>query len=517
MSNQNKVLIVSSWGYAPAWYKYEYTVNLFSPAFSKFAKFLRDFKCSSCCSTLVLGSALKNIGFECETIVFGLDTVANPSEALSENKNLRKLAEEKYEKWLSVLIEKCSCCKENQKHITVKVTPGVGKFHGWEYKGCVDHLFNIAFFTLLEKFENMKYNWVFLDITHGINFQTLAILYAVMACLTLFEMENKLIIVNSEPPSPSGMKCIKETSKSYQTINQLAILDVTRLKEALSFIKMLTSLKRLETSTIKKALKDLKRTYGSSSSLVRKLEDKVIPFFSLLKCGAIALTYKESYIEVDRGKRRILSFWDNIDELTKISLPNNFPYMPEVDEKNRCIIYPQANIYDALDNAVNLVIRDFYGRITEKHGPENLLSYMRNLIGIYGELGDRFAELIVKKSYGELNDILKYLNNADENTVPVYTYRILLLNVHKIRAYTQKTKRSLELSINEIEKIIKRQLEEKTKIVEAKSIPEEYLRNIVAHAGLGFPILIEFKIHKGSIKEVIFDKVTLRVIEKLIA
>ena len=176
MWNLGRVLLVAAWGYPPAWYEYEYVVSFSHPAF----RGVSGFRCRSCSSTLAIACALVSRGWDVDALIFGMDTVVDPSSA----EDLRKEAEKKFREWFEALLEQCDKCRDlglvGKSFADIVVLPGKGRFYGWEFRGSVAHLFNKAFAYVLNKL-GKGYSFVVLDLTHGLNFQLVTILYATVA------------------------------------------------------------------------------------------------------------------------------------------------------------------------------------------------------------------------------------------------------------------------------------------------------------------------------------------------
>jgi len=498
MKKSNKILIISSWGFPPAWFSYKYKVSIDHPLF----KDISHFECTSCCSTLVLVSALRKLDFDTKTIIFGLDSVANPS-----NGNPRKLAKDLYTSWLKVLVTKCSCCGDLGP-IEIEVLPGIGKFYGWSFKGSVDHLFNMAFNKLVTELNSTKYNWIFLDITHGINFQTIAILHAVVASVVLLDVERRLIVMNSEPAQGGEVKCIRYT-KNKTLPKELSIIDVSRLQRVVYFIRLLRALKTLDTSGIGLALKELKHL---NKELVKYLKNNIIPFFKLLRNGIVAVTFASACIDMeDKMRCPIINIC--IDKRSNMNLLPN--YNPVVDVKKKTIEYPKASIYESLNLALYIILNRFCEEIM-KDDDQDLIKYMKNITNKYKKYDYTYAELITKESYRQLELIMKYLEPylKYENGFTVYTYRLLLTKIHDVRKAIESKHRNLNVNLKYVRNIVKSQLREMNEI--NKNIQEIHLRDSIAHAGLEYAILKEFITKANTIKGIVYNKNVLSLVKKLV-
>jgi CRISPR-associated protein Csx1 len=156
------------------------------------------------CSTLALASLLKRASVEVEALVFGLDTLVQPASS----GDLRKRAEEVYRGFAEKFIRECSCCsileRGEEPPVRVVVTPGMGMFHGYAYKGSPVRIFNVAFSRILESAERFEPTFIVVGITHGVNHQMTAILYATMTAAALTGTDGRVEIFGTLPQEAQG-------------------------------------------------------------------------------------------------------------------------------------------------------------------------------------------------------------------------------------------------------------------------------------------------------------------------
>jgi len=218
-----KVLVVATWGYPPSWKECVYRVKITHKGFRSFLRgagisedLLNEFKLTSCCSTIAALTLLsKSKSLETHAIIFGSDSIINPS-TVKDGHELREEVREKYRKWFNELVrtsvEEIDGEARPAQGITEPefvILPGVGNYYGWRFEGSVDHLFLKAYHAILRKLSSDEYNYVAIDLTHGINFQTISVLYALIAASLTLDKEGKLVLLNSEPALLSTKPCIK--------------------------------------------------------------------------------------------------------------------------------------------------------------------------------------------------------------------------------------------------------------------------------------------------------------------
>lgn len=526
------VVVVGAWGYPPSWHLYDYGLVIGHRAFSRIGRMLQGSRCTSCCSTLVLASLLREyLGDYCvRVLVFGLDSVVDPNTS----RDLRKEAREQYLDWTKQLLDNCSCCGNlGLDDIEVTVLPGIGSYYGFRFNGMIDHLFNKAFakITQLLSDRGVDWKWVFLDLTHGLNFQMIAVLYATIASLILYDKEKRLIMLNSEPPGTlRGGRCIesKNTSEKReygskaggQIGGELTILDVSRLHEVIRLVRMLNGLKRLETGGLRQALRELSGSVGEAERIRRVFEDSIIPFFTLLRNGLVALAYPKAYVSIVSGEyRALLPNHPCREEILGGGVYGVPEYEAEVDLDSRTVSYPSASVYESLGYALKVILdgfcRSLCGGDCSRIG---LLEFMGNVIRVYRDYGYVYAENITSNERQNLNTIIGYLKPAliYEDGFTVYTYRLLWsMKHHLTRILSGKSGSSrLQVKLEDVEETIKRQLEE-----QKKKVDDNTLRNAIAHSGLEFSLLEGFTVsHRNSkiiVDRILYSKKAVELVNKI--
>lgn len=181
------ILIVAPWGYPPQWGLVEYDVRLKRKPLDRV-----HFKCKSCSSTIALLASLLKHGFtNVHLAIIGVDTRVKPNS----KGDYRKTVMERYKGDFKTLIDKTIEVNEfdevlgrrlkaygnGDSRVSFIIIPGVGIYYGYDYRGDIDQIFLTIYSRLLGVLERSELSkaMVVLDLTHGINYQTVITLYAV--------------------------------------------------------------------------------------------------------------------------------------------------------------------------------------------------------------------------------------------------------------------------------------------------------------------------------------------------
>ena len=201
MSVRNAI-VIASWGFPPQWRRAKYRLHLVDRGYNI------DFSCETCCSTVALAAALnlKESVNLCKVVVIGADSVLSP-ENFSDGVSFRKGVKNAFKGFVQALLRKenCACCESLSPDVfDVFIIPGIGKYYGYQFNGTIEQIFVSVFYRVLAVLREVKKADIFLDITHGINYQVVASLYATIAAILSFDptLEGRLFIVNSEPYPP---------------------------------------------------------------------------------------------------------------------------------------------------------------------------------------------------------------------------------------------------------------------------------------------------------------------------
>ena len=130
----------------------------------------------------------------------------------------------------------------------------MGTFHEYTYKGSPVHISNIAFSKILESIEHFKPTFIIVDVTHGVNYQMIAIFSAVMAATAVTKMEDRVVILNSEPyPRRRPPQKLPQENPAEES-PLLNILDVTQLSEALMFAQAMSAALQFRSARLSRLL-----------------------------------------------------------------------------------------------------------------------------------------------------------------------------------------------------------------------------------------------------------------------
>ena len=200
-------------------------------------------ECTSCSSTLALIRFFRENGWDVKTLIFGVDTALNPA-SFTDGEEFRKSVKKRYIEWFRGLAETSDCLVESE--VEVVVLPGIGRHWGRQFKGTLLAVFNEAFHALLKA---GKPTFLVVDLTHGINFQTVAVLYTAVAAAVIWKKERDLLILNSDP-YPAGVRmgqCVSgEKTEESAEVPELSLNDVSELQRAVRNIRQIAALRRFQ-------------------------------------------------------------------------------------------------------------------------------------------------------------------------------------------------------------------------------------------------------------------------------
>ncbi|MEM1635961.1 MAG: CRISPR-associated CARF protein Csx1 [Desulfurococcaceae archaeon] len=522
----DNVLLMSVWGYPPQWTKYRYVVSIEHSAH----KSLGESECESCCTTFAVASHLKK-KYNVRVLVFGVDTVVNPSES----KNIRSEALSLYEKWLKELSERdnCSCCDlvfNNSKILEIHILPGLGHYYGWHFKASMDNVFVQSFSKIFKELSNERYKWIFLDLTHGLNYLLIAVLYATVANAVLFGMESRLILVNSEPARAGNKKCIKAGDVRVEEIESLSILDVSRLQLAVNLIRSLTALKYFQPLQLGAVFKELRERSPQIERELAELE-RVLPFFKLLGNTITGPTFVNSYINGSNGIEEPLStaLCRNLDNEKK-DLQLNEEFNPNMNPSSRAVEYAPTSIFRVLPTALKKIVNDVCSELVAGDGDKYLNKYLGKIAGYYEKSGSIYSSLIVENTREDLGKVIDFVvENVDvlkecfssSDLISTGNTEIGISGI-LFRAISSKPRDDLN-KIAESIKGVKTDCENLSKLLEIENIRKEYreihfhrsssnldriLRNMCAHAGLEYTSIkkMVIDVEKKDIVKIVYDR-----------
>jgi len=530
------VLIVSVWGYPPQWAKYKYIVHIDH----RVHRNLEKSECVSCCTTLALTNHLLK-GYDVKTIVFGADTVVNPSKT----NDIRREALLQYNKWLEELLKpsNCNCCdsmKEKSSIIEISVLPGIGHYYGWHFEASIDNVFVQAFNKIFNELTNRSYKWIFLDLTHGLNYLLVVVLYATVANAILFDMESRLIIVNSEPARAGGNRCIEirdiqmEKEKSPNTLDVLSILDVSRLQVVVSLIRSLLALKYFQPLQLGIILKELKESCSQKEQELEKIE-KVLSFFTLLSNTIVGPTFINSYTLDSSGKEEPLStaICREYEKLLDNNVEDEFT--PEKNDCSKIVEYDSTSIFKVIPIALSKIIRDVCKELVANEGDKYLIKYLSNVGKYYRNVSESIHNsLIVEETKEDLGKVIKFVvDNKDslekyfssqglisvkgaEIEINDVLYRAISFKSLNILNDITRRIRSEEISYKELDELLeinknKTDLDKERQKITASSRDsylDRFLRNMCAHAGLEYTSIrkVVIDVDKKDVVKIVYDK-----------
>lgn len=461
-------------------------------------------------------------------LIFGLDTVVDPSSI--GDGDLREKAKELYRKWFKDLVDQCDKCRDldlaSACDTDIVILPGKGRFYGWEFRGSVAHLFNKAFVNVLDKLSN-RYSFVALDLTHGINFQLVSVLYATIASIVLKNMEKDFLILNSEPVVRGSKKCIIEQTTT-PPLDKLGIMDVSKLHQAMMFIRTLAHLKNLSTKPVEQFVGKLRREDRrelAEVSEATELMERLIPFFKLIENGAYGSTYVESFVEAD-GREEPLKLNPCMKNEMRASFSlREFEYEPKVDNANKVIDYEPTSISKALRVALNVFLDDVCNELQAN----DFISYLDRIANYHGSKGHLYGQLIASETRDSVSTIAKYIVKCIHNLPEEYVKmndELIVVDVVLFRALMQKLKevreaikvgKCLDLSYDYINSVRSEQVRDVTMVRSMKSVGpcDRRVRHMLAHGGLEYVTLKRIVIAKRksgkteidvSISKIVYDR-----------
>ncbi len=557
--SRDNALVLSVWGYPPQWTKYRYKIKIDHPAH----KDLGESECESCCTTIVLVHHLVK-KYDVKAIVFGADTVVDPSTT----NDIRSEAQSLYEEWLNQLlnVENCSCCNSMNKKspnektsidIEISVLPGIGYYYGWHFKASIDNVFIQAFTKIFYELRSRNYKWIFLDLSHGLNYLLVAVLYATVANAVLFGMEDRLILVNSEPARASNKRCIKvsdirevrDTQKDE--IEYLGILDVSRLQAAVNLIRSLIALKYFQPIQLGAILKELEKRYSQTDPKPEERNREICPqtdpelkglnnvllFFKLLSNTIVGPTFINSYTIDSSGKEEPLciALCKKYKELQDRDEAEEFK--PRKNSSLKTVEYDSTNIFKTLSIALKKIVSDVCGELVKSDGDKYLNKYLDNVRDYYENKSKSiYSSLIVKETKEDLGKVIEFVVKNKNLLERCYSSDGLIstrgteieidgalfmaisskprdiLNENEItkgirNEETDCNNLSEKLEINTIKTILDKERQE---IYSSKedSILDRFLRNMCAHAGFEYTSIRRMVIdtEKKDIVKIVYDK-----------
>ncbi|AFA39160.1 CRISPR-associated protein, MJ1666 family [Pyrobaculum oguniense TE7] len=368
--------------------------------------------------------------------------------------------------------------------------PGIGLFHGWRFDGKPLHLFNKALYHILKAAEEHKPTFIVVDLTHGVNYQTVAVLYAAVAASVLLGLEGNRgsILYNSEP-YPTEYRagaCIASTQTGEgkrEELPQLTILDVSQLQTAVRLIRQLAILRALSPTKIE--------SIEAGPELCRRFR-RVATSYLLLASGAAALLFPNAkYAAVE-------------PELYKPGAgPGGLPKpddQVEVDCENRVVKYGEA------DEAYPLAVALHYlERTLDSFYSDNLVDFLNKVADHYERNGVIILNKVLRFTADQLGNMAKAAEKlSDKGLLRRCGGAIRLTQIQAVALFENSAELQQQPNEETWIKALKEAEEYLSKEKERK-ISERNLRHLLAHGGYTHIAVEEVVIKEGKITEVTYN------------
>ncbi len=469
---RGSVLIAAAWGYPPGWGKAKYIMEpLQHPPF----KGENPVECTSCSSTLALIRFFREKGWDVKTVIFGVDTALNPA-GFTDGKEFRNYVKEQYVKWFRELAETSDCSAESE--VEVVVLPGIGRYWGRRFEGAPLAMFNEALRALRD---SNKPTFLAVDLTHGINFQTVAVLYAAVAAAVIWGVEKNLLIFNSDP-YPTGAKterCVSDekaggkvgAAERKDELIDLFINDVSELQRAVRNIRQIAALRRFQVPE----LDDVDRT-GELGQL--------LAYICILANGAAGLAFSGARYD-DGGAVAQLP-------RVKVKPPDTTPII-----RDEAVEYPAPDQTYAVRTAIEAVVSDL-----EKLQRDNLVDFLNAAARHYEDVFSIQNALILKQTAQEFGQVIKRAKELSLHE----------LTAAEVKALVELSKESINETEfrNRVESLQREIEEERVRLRDAakraKGNLDRWLRNLSAHGGLSYILIDRVGLAEGKIVKVIYRR-----------
>jgi CRISPR-associated protein Csx1 len=531
-SKTPKALVIGVWGDPSRWEGVEYRISIPSISNKNVTHLAQkrygvsEWGIKTRSSTLALTCFFSGFA-ETRTIIIGLDSLADLSSPSCRDVGIRSCAESRYREFIRKFIaemDKSTCdLSSYENFIDLIMVPARGTFRGYTFRGSPIHIFNKVFIKVMNVVEELKPRFIVLDVTHGINYQTIASHYAVLGVVKLVnalrrvrrEKEASLIILNSEPIPPPKQKEIKqeEATKTVDT-PQLSILDVSEIENALNFINDLSSIIsfRLPVSG------SLPEGEGGEGIALQKLAK----FVFLVESGAAGLTFPGA---VDEGGAPLAM---DICSLQVSGPEPNVKYPPQLI--GNAITYLEASTQPVVLYSLHKAVIGLQQKLCSAELRADLVKYM-NSVGdvLRGARLPHLHHIVTKESakFSIVQTALKRLTTECWQVLEEIAKERKDINVLKLVSVERneievsgellKTLRMLESDVvtkcncrdlvMEVINIISSEKEKKKRVSCATQTPsdthqqvdeeqkkrcsasDEMIRNMIAHAGLSYDFI----------------------------
>jgi len=516
MGSRPRALIVSAWGDPSQWETVEYRINFYSikarkplgwRVLAEKAYSSSSWSISSQCTTIALACFFKGFA-EVRTLVFGLDSLADLQDVGCAGKGVRKCAEEKYRGFLMSFIKDAvdkGCRLDNSNElIEITITPALGSFHGYKFNGSPIHIFNKAFIKVMEELERFNPHFVILDVSHGVNYQTIAVNYATLAAVSLFNSLNRIKgshgilvdIVNSEPLPRKRRRFKQDNPEENREVKTgLDILDVSGIAEAFEFVSGLTQAIRFRVP-----VREFSRMLEGEK--LEEIWKKLVAFVALVSSGLAGLTFPGALDE----KGVPLGF--DICSVQLSGATIKVDYLPVL--RDREVDYEETSISPVLLYSLEKAIAGFQERLCGGGGKLDLSSYLsrvadllekaemphikrlvsienakwgltiRALRKLWGGCRQEFEKAVREKGDVSLQDIIDERNGEVEVSSS-------LLEALRVAGRAEDKMADCRMFAHDV-------LEHFKKPELPSNVDEEMLRNMFAHAGLSYSFISKVRL-----------------------
>ncbi len=514
-----RVLLVASWGLPAGWREVEYWVSVKHRAFEEFHPVV----CRARSSTVAIAAALLGWGYDVDVVIYGADTIVNPGE-VGGGVELRRRAQELYLGFFEEMVRGCSCCSGFSGsllgRVDIVVVPGLGLYHGYRFGASIEHIFNKVFIDLYARLgrPGEEFKWVFMDLTHGVNYQVVATLYATIAAAILFGKEGRVVILNSMPvqspaPATRGGGTAQVASGQVGEVPVVEVADVSQLQYGISFIRGLMSLKNFDTEPVKEVHKDLKKRGGEAvPEDVLNLIDRAVTFLNLVRNGMAALAYPESYMLPGPDTENRVKLGFNVcEELSRYEReldPAEFSYIPNIDRDSKVVDYGKTSMWTTLTRySLTKVLKDICG---ELRSPNNLAEFLEGARKALDKRGYKAVSLMVKRENENLNSFIKNLEEYVRKCGKLLrSYSVVPENIEEslrsgsevdvnvlLYRYFNESRGECVESISKVLEIHENEVKDVMRIKEMGRDMDvsRVCRNLAAHAGLEYSLVRSFSI-----------------------
>ena len=460
------ILIVATWGYPPTWRRAKYTVKINHPAFRN----TKPVECTSCSTTVALASYFAG-GWDVNVLIFGVDTASAPRQE-EDGTEFRERIRRQYEEWRETLVKKSEGCPAEtlgKVKWAVEVLPGLGTYYRRQFLGSPLLLFNAAVASIVKKIEEVNPSFLVVDLSHGINFQLISVLYAAVAAAIIKQREDRFLLFNSDPypPDHQSETCIRpESTARVQEEPSLNLNEVTELQRVVGRIRQITALRRLQMPELEK---------GDQDETLRQL----LTYICALANGAATPCFKGA--RYDDGTKPV-----SLPQLPELSPPDT---TPKVGEKT--VEYPTPDRNYAVKIAIREVVREL-----EELQADNLVDFLNKVADRYEKFNMLQNTYVLRRTAEELGRVIQHYRHERRVEVPADdVVRIILRS---------KETRGGQAPLDE--ECRKPDLKREKEDIKAADNPEWAVRNLLAHGGFSYAALKHIVIENGKITEVVYDK-----------